>query len=138
MRSAIFAVSTALTVLLSACTGTASSVPVNTVSSVSASTSITTSSEVDSAVSESASSETGNIQTGLVREQTLDSTEGLIHYSYYLPEDYDGLVFAAQAQPDNYADAMALDNLENVSPEGNIMDLAPLDPYASLYFSICG
>ena len=89
MRSVIFAVSTALTVLLSACTGAASSVPVNTVSSVSASTSITTSSEVDSAVSESASSETGNIQTGLVREQTLDSTEGLIHYSYYLPEDYD-------------------------------------------------
>ena len=85
----IFAVSTALTVLLSACTGAASSVPVNTVSSVSASTSITTSSEVDSAVSENASSETGNIQTGLVREQTLDSTEGLIHYSYYLPEDYD-------------------------------------------------
>lgn len=33
--------------------------------------------------------ETGNIQTGLVREQTLDSTEGLIHYSYYLPDDYD-------------------------------------------------
>lgn len=89
MRSVIFAVSTALTVLLSACTGAASSVPVNTVSSVSASTSITTSSEVDSAVSESASSETGNIQTGLVREQTLDSTEGLIHYSYYLPENYD-------------------------------------------------
>ena len=90
MRSVIFAVSTALTVLLSACTGAASSVPVNTVSSVSASTSITTSSEVDSAVSESASSETGNIQTGLVREQTLDSTEGLIHYSYYLPDSYDG------------------------------------------------
>lgn len=89
MRSVIFAVSTALTVLLSACTGVASSVPVNTVSSISASTSITTSSEVDSAVSESASSETGNIQTGLVREQTLDSTERLIHYSYYLPEDYD-------------------------------------------------
>lgn len=89
MRSVIFAVSTALTVLLSACTGAASSVPVNTVSSVSASTSITSSSEVDSAVSESTSSETGNIQTGLVREQTLDSTEGLIHYSYYLPEDYD-------------------------------------------------
>lgn len=79
MRSVIFAVSTALTVLLSACTGAASSVPVNTVSSVSTSTSIPTSSEVDSAVSESASSETGNIQTGLVREQTLDSTEGLIH-----------------------------------------------------------
>ena len=47
MRSVIFAVSTALTVLLSACTGAASSVPVNTVSSVSASTSIPTSSEAD-------------------------------------------------------------------------------------------
>lgn len=45
---------------------------------------------------------------------------------------------AAPAQPDNYADAMALDNLKNVSPEGNIMDLSPLDPYASLYFNICG
>ena len=59
-------------------------------------------------------------------------------YVVYLPEGYDGLVFAAQAQPDNYTDAMALDNLENVSPEGNIMDLSPLDPYASLYFNICG
>ena len=59
-------------------------------------------------------------------------------YVVYLSEDYDGLIFAAQAQPDNYADAMALDNLENVSPEGNIMDLSPLDPYASLYFNICG
>lgn len=60
-------------------------------------------------------------------------------YVVYLPEDYDGLVFAAQAQPDNYTDAMALDNLENVSPEGNIMDLTPpLNPYASLYFDICG
>lgn len=86
MRSVIFAVSTALTVLLSACTGAASSAPVSTVSSVSASTSVAASSEADSAVSESASSETGTIQTGLVREQTLDSTEGLI---YYLPEDYD-------------------------------------------------
>lgn len=46
--------------------------------------------------------------------------------------------FCRTGAPDNYADAMALDNLENVSPEGNIMDLAPLDPYASLYFSICG
>ena len=34
MRSVIFAVSTALTVLLSACTGAASSVPVNTVATV--------------------------------------------------------------------------------------------------------
>ena len=89
MRSVIFAVSTALTVLLSACTGAASSAPVSNVSSAPASTSIAASSEADSTASDSASSETGAIQTGLVREQTLDSTEGLIHYSYYLPENYD-------------------------------------------------
>ena len=89
MRSLIFAVSTALTVLLSACTGAASSVPVSNVSSAPASTSVAASSEAESTVSDSASSEAGAVQTGLVREQTLDSTEGLIHYSYYLPEDYD-------------------------------------------------
>ncbi len=31
-----------------------------------------------------------NIQTGLIREQILDGEEGEIHYSYYLPESYDG------------------------------------------------
>lgn len=30
------------------------------------------------------------IQTGLVREQILNGTEGEIHYSYFLPESYDG------------------------------------------------
>lgn len=30
------------------------------------------------------------IQTGLIREQILDGAEGGIHYSYYLPEGYDG------------------------------------------------
>jgi len=30
------------------------------------------------------------IQTGLIREQILDGAEGEIHYSYYLPESYDG------------------------------------------------
>lgn len=89
MRSMILAVSTASTVLLSACTGAASSAPVNAFSPVPASTSIAAPSEVDSTVSGRASSETETIQTGLVREQTLDSTEGLIHYSYYLPENYD-------------------------------------------------
>lgn len=29
-------------------------------------------------------------QTGFVTEQVLDSEEGVIHYSYYLPETYDG------------------------------------------------
>ena len=31
-----------------------------------------------------------NIQTGLIREQILNGAEGEIHYSYYLPESYDG------------------------------------------------
>ena len=33
--------------------------------------------------------QSGAIQTGLIAEQILDGTEGQIHYSYYLPEDYD-------------------------------------------------
>lgn len=36
------------------------------------------------------SNATVTIQTGLIREQILDGAEGEIHYSYYLPEDYDG------------------------------------------------
>lgn len=31
-----------------------------------------------------------NIETGLIREQILNGSEGEIHYSYYLPESYDG------------------------------------------------
>lgn len=30
-----------------------------------------------------------NIKTGLIREQILDGMDGEIHYSYFLPEDYD-------------------------------------------------
>ena len=29
------------------------------------------------------------LETGFVTEQILESDEGAIHYSYYLPEDYD-------------------------------------------------
>lgn len=36
------------------------------------------------------SNATVTIQTGLIREQILDGAEGEIHYSYYLPEGYDG------------------------------------------------
>lgn len=40
---------------------------------------------------ESVSSESGTpVQTGLVAEQVLPDEEGEIHYSYYLPESYDG------------------------------------------------
>lgn len=46
------------------------------------------SSESESA---SVSSPPKTIQTGLIREQVLDGAEGDIHYSYYLPERYDGI-----------------------------------------------
>lgn len=50
--------------------------------------------ETASNSSESEASDVPNIsetvQTGLIREQILNGTEGEIHYSYYLPEGYDG------------------------------------------------
>ena len=58
-------------------------------------------------------------------------------YSVYLPEEYDGLVFAAQAQPDNYRDSAKRMQLDSISPEEAIMNIDTLDPYSSLYFSLC-
>ena len=58
-------------------------------------------------------------------------------YAVYLPEDYDGLVFAAEAQPDNYKDSAKRMQLDSISPEAAIMDLDTVDPYRSLYFSLC-
>lgn len=58
-------------------------------------------------------------------------------YAVYLPEDYDGLVFAAEAQPDNYKDSAKRMQLDSISPEAAIMDLDTVDPYSSLYFSLC-
>ena len=46
-------------------------------------------------------------------------------YTVYLPENSDGLVFAAEAQPDSYND---------VAPR---MELDSIDPYSGLYFSLC-
>ena len=45
----------------------------------------------ESLAASSAPAETAEqpVQTGLVREQVLESSQGTIHYSYYLPEDYD-------------------------------------------------
>ena len=37
-------------------------------------------------------------------------------YAIYLPEDYDGLVFAAEAQPDNYKDSAKRMQLDSISP----------------------
>ena len=58
-------------------------------------------------------------------------------YAVYLPEDYDGLVFAAEAQPDNYKDSAKRMQLDSISPEAAIMDIDTVDPYSSLYFSLC-
>lgn len=58
-------------------------------------------------------------------------------YSVYLPEDYDGLVFAAEAQPDNYKDSAKRMQLDSISPEAALMDIDTVDPYRSLYFSLC-
>lgn len=58
-------------------------------------------------------------------------------YAVYLPEDYDGLVFAAEAQPDNYKDSAKRMLLDSISPEAALMDIDTVDPYRSLYFSLC-
>ena len=58
-------------------------------------------------------------------------------YSVYLPEDYDGLVFAAEAQPSSYKDTAKRMQLDSISPEAAIMDLDTVDPYSGLYFSLC-
>lgn len=58
-------------------------------------------------------------------------------YAVYLPEDYDGLVFAAEAQPDNYKDSAKRMQLDSIFPEASLMDIDTVDPYRSLYFSLC-
>lgn len=58
-------------------------------------------------------------------------------YSVYLPEDYDGLVFAAEAQPLSYKDTAKRMQLDSISPEAALMDIDTVDPYRSLYFSLC-
>ena len=57
-------------------------------------------------------------------------------YAVYLPEDYDGLVFAPEAQPDNYKDSAKRMQLDSISPEAALMDIDTVDPYRSLYFSL--
>ena len=58
-------------------------------------------------------------------------------YSVYLPEDYDGLIFAAETQPDNYRDTAKRMQMDSISPEADIMNIDTLDPYSTLYFSLC-
>ena len=58
-------------------------------------------------------------------------------YAVYLPEDYDGLVFAAETQPSSYKDSAKRMQLDSISPEAALMDIDTVDPYNSLYFSLC-
>ena len=58
-------------------------------------------------------------------------------YVVYLPEDYDGLVFAAEQEADNYNDCIKRQQMDVVYPEANIMEIDLTDPYSSLFFSIC-
>ena len=58
-------------------------------------------------------------------------------YMVYLPEGYDGLIFAAEPKPDNFSDNEKLAQLDSISPEAAIMDIDLLDPYGRLFFSIC-
>ena len=67
-------------------------------------------------------------------------------YAVYFPEDYDGLVFVAEAQPDNYKDSakrMQLDSAATTYFGSSMvmyaptMDIDTVDPYRSLYFSLC-
>ena len=55
----------------------------------------------------------------------------------YLPDDYDGLVFAAMPQLDNYKDCARRMQLDSIAPEASIMDIDLVDPYNTLFFSIC-
>lgn len=56
---------------------------------------------------------------------------------YIIPEDYYGLVFAAESQPDNYRDSAKRMQLDSIAPEAAIMDIDTLYPYSNLYFSLC-
>lgn len=59
------------------------------------------------------------------------------HYIVYLSEEYDGLLFAAETQPDSYWEYAKRQELESICPGLPIMDCETIDPYANLYFSVC-
>lgn len=57
--------------------------------------------------------------------------------SVYLPEEYNGPVLTAEAQPGSYKDTAKRVQLDSISPEAAIMGIDTVDPYSSLYFSSC-
>ena len=59
------------------------------------------------------------------------------NYIAYLPADYDGLIFAAQAMPATYEENVTRANLDTIAPEAYILDCPTLDVHSSLYFAVC-
>lgn len=58
-------------------------------------------------------------------------------YVVYLPEGYDGLIFAAEPQQNNYNDCAKVMQLDSIMPEASIMDIDMIDAYNCLFFDIC-
>lgn len=58
-------------------------------------------------------------------------------YVVYLPEGYDGLVFAAEAQPIDREDLAIRMSLSDTCPEANLFGCDTVDPYRNLYFDVC-
>ena len=56
-------------------------------------------------------------------------------YMVYLPEGYDGLVFAAELEEDNYKDCAKMMQLDSILPEASIMDIDLIGPYSCLFFA---
>ena len=79
----------------------------------------------------------GLLTNGEVGKGRVKLSDGASFYAN-LGEDYDGLVFAAEAQPDNYKDSAKRMQLDSIAPEAAIMDIPTLDPHGNLYFAICG
>lgn len=79
----------------------------------------------------------GLLTNGEVGKGRVKLKDGASFYAN-LGEDYDGLVFAAEAQPDNYKDSAKRMQLDSIAPEAAIMDIPTLDPHGNLYFAICG
>ena len=58
-------------------------------------------------------------------------------YVVYIPEDYNGLIFAAEAQPLTYKESAKRMQLDSICPEAAILDIDTLDPYSCLFFDLC-
>lgn len=54
-----------------------------------------------------------------------------------MPEDYDGLIFAAEPQPATYDETDARLDLDRICPEASILAIDLIDPEHFLFFDLC-